>query len=362
MLCGVKLAQYVFLVRGRAVRGGGIRLNVAVLGAGSWGTALAVLASRAGGHVTLWGRSAEQIQTMRQSGRNARFFPDLELPPMRFSDDLGEALAGAEVVVCALPSATLPAMSFQIAPLLSEGTILVSGTKGLHPESGKRASQIWVQTGLGEARFVALSGPNLSREIVAGAATSSVVASIEPDAARRAQLAFDAGLFRVYTNADLLGVELGGALKNVVAIAAGIGDGRGFGDNAKAALMTRHWREMARLAGVLGARESTLWGLSGLGDLLATCASPQSRNHRLGFCLGQGASLEEAQREVAQTVEGIHTCRAALELGQQHGVFLPVTQGLGAILWGGVPVERALLGLLGRPGRSEGEDETPKMA
>lgn len=337
-------------------------MKIAVLGAGSWGTALAVLARRAGGNVTLWGRDAGHVRLMRDTGRNARFFPDLELPPMAFSGELSEAVEGAEIIVCALPSSTLSVMAQTIAPLLCESAILVSGTKGLHPETGQRASQIWENAGLPPARFVALSGPNLAREIVAGAATSSVVASVDPDAARRAQGAFDAGLFRVYTNADLLGVELGGALKNVVAIAAGISDGRGFGDNAKAALMTRHWREMARLATFLGARESTLWGLSGLGDLLATCASSQSRNHQLGWHLGRGRDLDGATREVAQTVEGIHTCRAALELGQKCGVFLPVTQGLGAVLWGQVPVERALSGLLGRSGRSEAEDDTPKMA
>lgn len=333
-----------------------------MLGAGSWGTALAVLAFRAGGQVTLWGRDAAHIETLRQSGRNARFFPGLELPPLGFSSELSEAVTEAEVVVCALPSSSLPLMAPQIAAHLAPQALLVSGTKGLHPETGKRASQVWQSAGLGEARFVALSGPNLAREIVAGVPTSSVVASVHPDAARCAQLAFDSNTFRVYTNADLLGVELGGALKNVVAIAAGIGDGRGFGDNAKAALMTRHWREMARLAGALGARESTLWGLSGLGDLLATCASTQSRNHRLGTLLGRGASLEEAQGAIAQTVEGVHTCRAALELGQRYAVFLPVTRGLGAILWGGVPVEHVLSGLLSRPGRSEGEDDLPRMA
>lgn len=337
-------------------------MKVAVLGAGSWGTALAVLAHRAGGTVTLWGRDAKHIETMRQSGRNARFFPDLELPPLTFAPELSDAVEGAALVVCALPSASLPLMAQHIAPLLPSSAIVVSGTKGLHPETGERASQIWKSAGLGEERFVALSGPNLAREIVAGVPTSSVVASTQHDAAKRAQQAFDAGGFRVYTNADLLGVELGGALKNVVAIAAGIGDGRAFGDNAKAALMTRHWREMARLASALGARESTLWGLSGLGDLLATCASAQSRNHRLGVLLGGGASLEEARRAIGQTVEGVHTCRAVLELGEKHGVFLPVTQGLGAILWGGLPVERVLAELLNRPGRSEGEDDLPRLA
>ena len=335
-------------------------MRIAVLGSGSWGVALSVLAFRAGGEVCLWGRDAQKIGALERT-RRSPFFSDVELPPIEFQTDLGSALEGSHLVVCALPSSVLPHVAREIAPIIPNGTVVVSGTKGLHPETLERASQIWLGAGLDASRFVALSGPNLAREIVAGVPTSSVVASTSPDASRRAQSAFDAPAFRVYTNADLLGVELGGALKNVVAIAAGIGDGRGFGDNAKAALMTRHWREMARLAEALGARESTLWGLSGLGDLLATCASAQSRNHRLGYLLGQGSSLEDAKREIAQTVEGVHTCRAALELGQKHGVFLPVTQGLGVILWGGVPVERVLAGLLNRVGRSEGEDDLPQM-
>ena len=336
-------------------------MNIAVLGAGSWGIALSVLAFRAGGDVVLWGRPGEKFSDLEKT-RRTPFFEGVELPPLRFSSDLAGAVRGAEIVVCALPSPVLPEMARLIAPLLPADAILVSGTKGLHPGTLERASQIWMGAGLDAARFVALSGPNLAREIVAGVPTSSVVASTNPDAARCAQIAFDAGGFRVYTNADSLGVELGGALKNVVAIAAGIGDGRGFGDNAKAALMTRHWREMARLATALGARESTLWGLSGLGDLLATCASAQSRNHRLGRELGRGKTLQDAEREIAQTTEGVHTCRAALELGEKHGVFLPVTAGLGAILWGGVPVEQVLSGLLNRPGRSEGEDDLPQKA
>jgi len=335
-------------------------VKIAVLGAGSWGVALSVLAFRAGGEVCLWGRDAHKIGELERT-RRSPFFSDIDLPAIEFSRELHSALDGSHIVVCALPSSVLPLMAREIAPLISTDAVVVSGTKGLHPETLQRASQIWLGAGLEESRFVALSGPNLAREIVAGVPTSSVVASASPDSARRAQSAFDAPAFRVYTNADLLGVELGGALKNVVAIAAGIGDGRGFGDNAKAALMTRHWREMARLAGALGARESTLWGLSGLGDLLATCASAQSRNHRLGYLLGQGGSLEDAKKEIAQTVEGIHTCCAALELGQKHRVFLPVTQGLGAILWGNVPVEQVLAGLLNRVGRSEGEDDLPQM-
>lgn len=336
-------------------------MKIAVLGAGSWGVALAVLAHRAGNEPVLWGRDDVKIAAMARA-RTSPFFPGFELPPLSFSGDLRRALDGAEVAVCALPCSSLPQMTREVVPLLAPDSVVVSGSKGLHPESGLRPAQIWKAAGLDASRFVALSGPNLAREIVAGAATSSVVASSDLASAKRAQLAFDSAGFRVYTNPDVLGVELGGALKNVVAIAAGLGDGKGFGDNAKAALMTRHWREMARLAVALGARESTLWGLSGLGDLLATCSSAQSRNHRLGTLLGQGRTLDEARSEIAQTVEGIHTCRAALELGQKCDVFLPVTRALGAILFEGMPVEVALAQLLNRSGRSESEDETPKMA
>ncbi len=337
-----------------------MQMKIAVLGAGSWGVALSTLAHRAGGEVVLWGRDHNKIEELRQAQRSP-FFPDFTLPPFTFLSDLKSALMGAEVVVCALPCSSLPLMAREVVPLLPADSIVVSGSKGLHSELGLRPSQIWHEAGLELERFVALSGPNLAREIVAGAATSSVVASVELQNARRAQIAFDCASFRVYTNSDVLGVELGGALKNVVAIAAGLGDGKGFGDNAKAALMTRHWREMARLAVALGAQESTLWGLSGLGDLLATCASAQSRNHRLGTLLGQGRTLNEALSEIAQTVEGVHTCRAALELGEKCGVFLPVTRGLCAILFDNLPVEIALAQLLNRPGRSEGEDETPRM-
>ncbi len=336
-------------------------MKITVLGAGSWGVALSVLAHRASGDVVLWGRDEIKIEQLR--GTNASpFFPGFELPQFGFSSDLEDALQNSEVVVCALPCSSLPLMAREIVPFLPSDSVLVSGSKGLHPETLHRPSQIWSDAGLEVERFVALSGPNLAREIVAGAATSSVVASTDLQSAKRAQTAFDSPSFRVYTHADVLGVELGGALKNVVAIAAGLGDGKGFGDNAKAALMTRHWREMARLATALGARESTLWGLSGLGDLLATCASAQSRNHRLGTLLGQGKTLDEARSEIAQTIEGVFTCRAALELGERNGVFLPVTRALGAILFDGLPVERALRELMSRPGRSEGEDETPRMA
>ena len=200
---------------------------------------------------------------------------------------------------------------------------------------------------------MALSGPNLAKEIVRGVPTATVVASTSEATASAAQELFATPAFRVYTNTDLIGVELGGALKNVVALAAGMGDGLGYGDNSKAALVTRAWREMMRLAVKLGAQEATLWGLSGLGDLFATCVSPYSRNRNLGYHLAIGESLPEAQHEVSQVAEGVHTTRAALALAEEFGVELPVTQQIAAVLFDGRDVRQAVQELMGRQGCSE---------
>jgi glycerol-3-phosphate dehydrogenase (NAD(P)+) len=208
---------------------------------------------------------------------------------------------------------------------------------------------------LPDERFVALSGPNLAREIVGGVPTSSVLASQDASAASAAQALFSTPTFRVYTNTDLIGVELGGALKNVVAIAAGIGDGLEFGDNAKAALMTRAWYEMTRLATACGARASTLFGLSGIGDLIATCISPHSRNRTLGYRLGRGETLGEAQHEIGQVAEGVHTTRAALRLARDTGVELPVTEQIAAVLFEGRDPRCAVTELMQRQGSRETE-------
>jgi glycerol-3-phosphate dehydrogenase (NAD(P)+) len=202
-------------------------------------------------------------------------------------------------------------------------------------------------------RYATLSGPNLAKEIVAGVPTSTVVASQDEAAANRAQELFSSPTFRVYTNSDLIGVEMGGALKNIVAIAAGICDGLGFGDNSKASLMTRAWREMTRLSVALGAQESTLYGISGLGDLIATCVSPHSRNHSLGCHLARGESLKEAQHEVSQVAEGVHTTRAALKLARETGVELPITEQLAKVLFEKRDPRQAVTELMSRHWRGE---------
>ena len=331
--------------------------KVAVLGAGSWGTALACLAARNGHAVALWARDENLVAAINREGANAKYLPGADLKNVRASTDLGEVLSGAQWIISAVPCAGVPALAPLVGQLRAPDAVVVSGTKGLHPATGARAAQLWCEgAALADEHYAALSGPNLAREIALGVPTSSVVASLAATTAERAQELFTSHLFRVYTNTDLLGVELGGALKNVVAIAAGICDGFEFGDNAKAALMTRHWREMTRLAVACGARESTLFGLSGVGDLFATCASPHSRNHSLGERLGRGENLDDARREVVQVVEGVHTARAALNLAQKYGEELPVTRQLAAVLFEGQPVREAIGALMNRRGKAEIED------
>ena len=326
------------------------------MGAGSWGTALACLAARNGHAVTLWARDEPLAAAINAAGRNSKYLPAADLAGVRADADLQSALAGARWIISAVPCAGVSQLAPQVGRLRAPDAVLVSGTKGLHPESGARAAQLWCGGAALEARhYAALSGPNLAREIAAGVPTSSVAASLDAQTAEGAQELFSSALFRVYTNTDLVGVELGGALKNVVAIAAGICDGFEFGDNAKAALMTRHWREMTRLAVACGARETTLFGLSGVGDLFATCASPHSRNHSLGERLGRGETLDDARREVVQVVEGVHTARAALQLAAACGEELPVTRQLAAVLFEGQPVREAIAALMGRQGKAEFE-------
>ena len=327
---------------------------VAVLGAGSWGTALAYLASRNGLTTRLWSRNEDTAHSLTQARENVKYLPGASLQTVAVSADLKAVLSDATWVIAAVPCAAVPALASTLKSHLPPRAVVISGTKGLHPDNGLRPAQIWQQqSDLPPERYVALSGPNLAKEIVAGVPTSTVVASQDEAAASAAQQLFTTPTFRVYTNTDLVGVEIGGALKNVVAIAAGICDGLGFGDNSKAALVTRAWREMTRLAVALGAHEATLFGLSGVGDLFATCVSPHSRNRTLGCHLASGETLNEAQHEVSQVAEGVHTTRAALRLSQETGVELPVTEQVAAILFEGRDPRRAVTELMRRQGCPE---------
>jgi len=330
------------------------KLPIAVLGAGSWGTALAYLLNGRGFPVKLWSRHEKAAENLTRLQENVKYLPDVALSDVRVSPDLSRVLEGCKRIVVAVPGAAVMELAEQMRTLLLPDSIVISGTKGLHPEKGLRPAQIWEDVaGLPLGRYAALSGPNLAGEIVTGVPTSTVVAAIDENVARDAQSLFSSPTFRVYTNDDLVGVELGGALKNVVAIAAGIGDGFGFGDNSKAALLTRAWHEMTRLATALGARQSTLYGLSGLGDLFATASSTKSRNHQLGVLLARGESLNQAQNEIAQVAEGVHTTRAAMRLAKQYDVALPVTEQVAAVLFEGRDPREAVEQLMNREGCSE---------
>lgn len=331
--------------------------KVAVLGAGSWGTSLAFLAGRKGFATRLWARDAGLADRLTQAQENDKYLPGTHLQNVAFSADLADVVRDAAFIVVAVPCAAVSALARDIeslSALCRPDVVLISGTKGLDPDSGLRPSQLWSTHGGWPAeRYAALSGPNLAKEIVAGVPTSTVVASQDEAAANRAQELFSSPTFRVYTNADLIGVEMGGALKNIVAIAAGICDGLGFGDNSKASLMTRAWREMTCLSVALGAQESTLYGISGVGDLIATCVSPHSRNHALGCHLAHGESLKEAQHEVSQVAEGVHTTRAALKLASETGVELPITEQLAKVLFEKRDPRQAVTELMSRHGRGE---------
>jgi len=332
---------------------------VAILGAGSWGTALAVVLGRAGVAVRLWGRRPELVRLLAKERVNHQYLPDITLPDsVEPREKMERALAGAGAAVLAAPAVGMRDLARQLLPLLQDGQMPITAAKGLEEDTGLRMSEVIAQEipGAGET-VVAMSGPNLAVEVARGIATTTVVACRNPDLAQRAQALFMQPSFRVYTNPDVIGVELGGALKNVIAIGAGISDGLGFGDNSKAALATRGLAEITRLGAALGARPETFRGLAGIGDLMATCASRHSRNHQVGFLLAQGRPLSEILAAMDQIAEGVPTTRAALMLAKKAGVEMPIAAAIRAVLFEGLPPRDAVASLMLRSGKDE-LDET----
>jgi len=331
---------------------------VAILGAGSWGTTLAWLLARQGVAVHLWCRDPDRAAEIARSRRNDRYLSTLELPAeITISADLPGLLKDARLVVLAVPSQAARSVLEQAAPHRPTRAPMLLASKGLELTSGRRMSEVAVET-LGDEvgdRLAVLSGPNLSAEIVAGLPATTVIASTNEALRRDLQQLFSSERFRVYTNSDVIGVELGEALKNPIAIAAGICDGLGGGDNSKAALVTRGLAEMTRLAVAAGARATTLSGLSGLGDLIATAYGDSSRNHQLGRALGRGQDLAAAQAALGQVAEGVPTTAAAVALAKQLGVDLPLTAVLRQVLFEGKPIADAIPALLRRELRSEGD-------
>ncbi len=321
--------------------------QVCVLGAGSWGTAMAAMCA---GKVptTLWARRADLADGIRRLARNEVYLPDVKLPPgLRATSSLAEAVAGADVVVMAVPSHGFRAVLSDAAAHIDAGVAVVSLTKGVEQVTLSRMSELIAEVAPAHPVAV-LTGPNLVGEIVAGHPTASVVAATDPALADALQRLFSTGSFRVYTNPDVVGCELGGALKNVVAIAAGVADGLGFGDNTRAALITRGVAELTRLGVALGGQPLTFGGLTGMGDLVATCTSRQSRNRWVGEQLAKGRPLAEITAGTRMVAEGVRTSAAVVELAARVGVEMPIADQVVAVLAGTTPADEVVAALMGR--------------
>jgi glycerol-3-phosphate dehydrogenase (NAD(P)+) len=330
-------------------------MKAAVLGAGSWGTTFAQVLCDAGTPVTLWARRTDIAEAINGRHENPRYLPGIELPPtLTATTDPGTALDGADLVVLAIPAQTLRDGLTAWAPLIPAESLLVSLMKGIELGSRKRMSEVIMETaGAGESRVAVVSGPNLAREIAERQVAASVVACSDERSARLLQQACHTGYFRPYSNTDVLGCELGGAVKNIIALAVGIAVALGLGDNTKATLITRGLAEMARLGEAMGADPRTFAGLAGLGDLVATCSSPLSRNRRFGEYLGQGRSTAQARELTGQTAEGVTSYAPVLELARKHGAEMPITEVVGAVITGQLAVRAAAAALVSRSAKPE---------
>ncbi|NGO67093.1 NAD(P)H-dependent glycerol-3-phosphate dehydrogenase [Streptomyces boncukensis] len=329
--------------------------KAAVFGTGSWGTAFAMVLADAGCEVTLWGRRAEVVEAVNAERRNPDYHPDTELPPaVRATTDPAEAAASAAFTVLSVPAQTLRGNLRAWAPLLAPDTVLVSLMKGVELGTAELMSEVIEEVaGVPADRVAVLTGPNLAREIAQRQPAAAVVACTDEAAARRLQGACHTPYFRPYTNTDVVGCELGGAVKNVIALAVGIAEGMGLGDNAKASLITRGLAETTRLGVTMGADAHTFAGLAGMGDLVATCSSPLSRNHTFGTNLGRGISLEETIAVTRQTAEGVKSCESVRDLARRHGVEMPLTETVVSIVHEGKPPHVALKELMSRSAKPE---------
>ncbi len=330
--------------------------RVAIIGAGSWGTALSLVCARAGNEVGLWSRNAIVVDSINREHLNAAYLTGVRLPEsVKATKDIAAALDRADLVIIAVPSHVARVTFRDIAPLIQPQMIFVSATKGIEIESGMRISQIAADA-LGEhisRRFVCLSGPSFAKEVVEGHPTAIVAAADDPNISRTVQSRLSLENLRVYASDDIVGVELGGAVKNVIAIAAGMVAGLGFGSNSVSALITRGLAEMARLALKEGARRETLMGLAGLGDLVLTCTGNLSRNRFVGHELGKGRSIEEITGSMKEVAEGVRTTQAAKRLAKRVGVEMPITNEVYAVLYEHKSAREAAASLMSRPLRDE---------
>lgn len=328
---------------------------IAVIGAGSYGTALAICLARNGNTISLWGRNEHDMQQMAQARTNQRYLPDIRLPDtLQVTSDLTQAAASSRNILLVVPSHAFADTLIQIKPFLQPNARVAWATKGLEPETGRLLQDV-ARDILGESISLAVfSGPTFAKEMAAGLPTAISLSSTDPDFIKElSDLLHCAKSFRVYTNPDFIGVQLGGAVKNVIAIGAGMADGVGFGANARTALITRGLTEMCRLGCAMGAKKDTFMGMAGLGDLVLTCTDNQSRNRRFGLLLGQGAAVNDAMQSIGQVVEGFRNAKEVFNLAQRVGVEMPITEQIYQVLYQGKDVKLAALDLLGREKRDE---------
>ncbi len=329
---------------------------IAVIGGGSWGTALSIALSGIGHKVTLWAYENEVVEGVNGRRENKLFLPGIAIPErVTASGNLSEAIRGADMVLSVMPSHVCRSIYERMLPFLNPDKILISATKGLETESLMRMSEV-IRSVVGSrynTRLGVLSGPSFAREVARGDPTAVVAASENPEVARKVQAEFSSSALRLYTSQDVVGVELGGAVKNVIAIAAGVIEGLGLGHNAKAALITRGLAEITRLACACGARSETLAGLAGMGDLVLTCTGDLSRNKRVGVELGRGRKLPEILESMHAVAEGVKTTGATAELARKHGIEMPITRQVHRLLSGNVSPMEAIRELMERTLKDE---------
>ena len=327
--------------------------DISIIGAGSWGIALAVLLHKNGHKVTVWSAIEAEIKMLQKEHEHKDKLPGVRLPEdMVFTTDLEQAVKGAEVMVLAVPSPYTRSTSHSMASLVEEGQVIVNVAKGIEEKTLLTLSQI-IEEEIPQANVAVLSGPSHAEEVGRGIPTTIVVGAKDKETAEYLQNIFMNEVFRVYISPDVLGIELGAALKNVVALAAGIADGLGYGDNTKAALITRGITEIARLGVAMGGKFETFCGLTGIGDLIVTCASMHSRNRRAGILIGQGYTMKQAMDEVKMVVEGVYSAKAAMGLAKQYDVQLPIIEQVNAVLFEGQLADEAVKNLMLRDKKIE---------
>ena len=329
--------------------------KVAVFGAGSWGTAFSIVLADAGNDVAMWGRREDVCETISKNHENPEYMPGIPLPvSVTASHDAETVLTGAEVAVLAVPSQTLRENLEQWAPVIDDHVLLLSLMKGVELGTTKRMSEVIAEvTGAGPERIGVVSGPNLAREIANRQPTTSVVACTDEGVAQRLQKLCHTAAFRPYTNTDVVGCELAGATKNVIALALGMAPGLGFGDNARASVITRGLAETARLGSAMGADTLTFSGLAGLGDLVATCSSPLSRNRSFGEKLGRGMTVDEVAASTRQVAEGVKSCQSIMDLAHAHDVEMPIVEHVAALVRNEMTPREMLTSLVSRAAKPE---------